>query len=344
MLSVRVAGAWLSTISGLGGYGPITVEHGLHGLDRASWSMDPDLQHPALHGNALVTIYDGGFPIGSGTLVEPGADGEYEVRGLWMQADGVPALAADGSITTTLNEAIDQAILRGDVWWTRGMSFSAEPFGEPTGETTLGSLLDSFCAAMGTRWRVFPPGVATHGVDEVAPRWRVPHAVAGRGLTPAEDEFYTHLAGRYVEAVTGQYRTEMVGSAEAAAQFGRRTRLVDLTKMGPITQALANEVLVGMLLRSGARMGWGEGLELGHGQITTLGSTPADLAQVQAGHVVRLDGVADVSRPGTFRPYTDILIERSRYTDGEQRISLTPQGYAPRSYEDILQAAIEGAA
>lgn len=340
MLSVRIAGHRLAALAP---HGPVTVEYGEHGSELASWSMDPNFRHPALRGNAPVAVWDGGLCIWIGTLVEPGSDGEYTARGLWRQAEGVYPMNVAGDLTTNIDDALVGGIVRLELDWALRGSISAADWGtEATGNMTLAQLLDGYAAENALRWWIAPDRGINMTADPGGPQWIVPHAVAGRGLTPAEDEFFTHLVGRYLDT-GGLYKTETVGSAEASDVFGRRSALVDLTDAGNITSTRASEILTGMLLKSGARMGWGEGLELTHGQITTLGGTPAALNQIQSLQMVRLAGTVDTSRPHLFRTFTDIVLRSVRYTDGSQTISATPFGYAPRNMADALEIAIGAA-
>lgn len=337
MLSLKVGGQWLSTI---GSYGNVVVEFGLHGSEAAEWEMSPNTTHPIIRGNKPVQIFDGGICIWSGTLVEPGNDGQYSARGLWRQAESTPALNSSGDYTTFPNDAIAQAAVRGDITWTGTVAGVDAAWATANGELTLAQLLDGYCAEQALRWVVGPTGVVRTLVDPTTPSWHVPHVASGRGMSPAEDEFVTHLVGRYLVG-SGTFDAETVGSATAASVFGRRTARVDLTPVGIITAARANAILTGMFLLSGARMGWGEGLELSYGQITTPGGVPATLAQVQAGQMVRLNGVVDTSRPNLLTSSIDIVIASSHYVEAEDRISLTPISYAPRTLSDILTIAVE---
>lgn len=339
MLSAKINGQWLSTI---GAYSPITVEYGPHGSEAASWEMNADLRHTYLRGNVAVDIYDGGICIWSGTLIEPSSDGKYRAKGAWHDAEGLYPMDGSGNLTTNIDLALFHSIItRAELNWTQLASISnVEWASSATTDMTLADLFDRYAAENALRWWVTPQRAIAFGADPTTPLWLVPHAVAGRGLTPAEDEFYTHLRGRYLDA-GGVYRTTEIGSADAAAVFGRRVQLIDLSELGNTTSTRANSVLTGMLLKSGARMGWGEGLELAHGQITTTGGTAAALNQITSLQMVRLAGTVDASRPYIFRGYTDIVLDTVRYTDGAQTISLTPMGYAPRTLGDALVEAAD---
>lgn len=338
MITAKVGGLWLGSI---GAHGPFTVEYGPHGFDSASWQMDENLRHPLLRGNVTVDVFDGGLRIGSCKMVEPTTAGQFSALGICHQAERNYALGQLEGITSIPFDAVQWAVNRGDIDWAgpdSSVPFAA-PWGNPSEPMMLSDLLDGSAAELGMRWYVDVDKGCYMAADPVVPSWIVPHAVAGRGLTPAEDEFYTHLTGRYLNS-TGAFVSTTLGSQEAQDAFGRRVKLVDLSDLGNTTQSRANQVLSGMLLKSGARMGWGEGLELGYGQITTPGGMPAPLNQIRSRQMVRLAGTIDTSRPAQVRAYTDIVLDRVRYTDGAQTISLTPFGYAARNFDEVLELAL----
>lgn len=336
MLSLRIAGQPFRE------HGPITVEYGPHGCEAAAWQMEPLRRHPLVRGRARVDVYDGGLPIWAGTLDEPGSDGMHTAKGLWHQAETIPALDAALAFSTVPNTAIDAAISRGEVSWTRPSSLSTAAWAPNATELTLAALLDGYAAENALRWWVDGTAAVRMAAEPTVPMWHVPHAVAGRGLTPAEDEFATHLVGRFLNAATNTYLSATVGSASAASHFGRRTVQVDLSPMGGIDSTRATSVLNGMFLRAGARMGWAEPLELAYGQITTPGGSLAPLNQIQSMQMVRLAGTVDTSRANMLKGYQDVVLATSRYTDGSGVIRLSPLGYAPRNLREVLTLAVAG--
>ncbi len=342
MLTARIAGHPLTTLGPRARHSRITVEYGPHGSERSSWEMDTRFNHPLMRGNALVEIYDGGFCIWCGTLVEPGADGQYSARGIWHQAEGLYPMDGGDNLTTNIDVALYHSIItRGELDWSQPMSISNVEWASEPSEMKLSDLFDRYAAENALRWWVTPAREIRFGADPTTPQWLVPHAVAGRGLAPAEDEFYTHLTGRYLDSATNTYKPVTVGSTEAADVFGRRKVLVDLTDLGPTDAARGSSVLQGMLLKSGARMGYGEGLEVALGQITTTGGTAAALNQITSLLMVRLAGVVDTSRPHLLRSYTDIVLETVKYTDGSRTITATPFGYAARTAGDAWELVME---
>lgn len=336
MLTVRVAGVWLRTV---GPFAGLEFTHEWpHGSSEAKWSMPEDTTDPKLRGGSLVEIFDGGMRIWLGSLNQPGTTGEFVASGAWTEARGVYALDGSGNATNTPDTAIDQAISRGAVSWTRPASLSAAAWGTPGEPMELDRLLDEAMAGLGKRWYVDADGAVRATTDPTTPTYHVPQGVAGNGLTLAEDAYFSHLIGRFIVS-GGTFQTVTVGNADAAARWGRKEGLVDLTPMGVITAPTATTQLTNRLALSGARMGYAEGLELGHGQITTPGGVPVALTMPRAGEMVRLMGVTDETWPTGALPVTDIVIAKSTYREGSGVVQLEPMGLPPRTLTDVLGAA-----
>jgi hypothetical protein len=178
-------------------------------------------------------------------------------------------------------------------------------------------------------------GAVRAAADPASPTYLIPRVAAGRGLTLAEDDYYSHITGTFF--VTGPaYDTVTVGSTAAANRWDYREARVDLTDMGVITSGTATTELNNRLALTGARMGFAESLTVSYGDITTPGGTPVALSMPRAGEMVRLVGVTDITRPAANLPYTDIVIGRSTYTDGATTTTLSPVGLAARNLEDVL--------
>lgn len=336
MRTVRVGGVWLHSMKG-SGYADLTWQHTWpHGSDELTWRMRPGFEHPALTAGKLVELFDGGIRIWRGLHTEPASDGEFAAKGSWAEASGVLALDGSGNATNIPDTAIDQAISRGAVSWTRPVSLSAASWGTAAEPMRLFDLLDQAMDGLGLRWYVDADGAVRAAADPTTLSWYVPHAVAGRSLTLAEDAYYSHLVGSYFSAGP-VWATVTVGDAAAAARWGRKEALVDLTPMGVIVAGTATTELNNRLALSGARMGFAEDLVLGAGQLTTAGGRSVALSMAQAGQMVRLMGVTDRTRVAAS-PVTDVVIAKSRYVDGAPTVQLTPMGKAPRTIEEVLLA------
>lgn len=337
MLHPRIGGVWLSSI---GTWTDLTFSHiWPRGSEEASFRMERRAFDPAISkGGGLFELYDGGQRIFRGRMAEPGGDGTFVANGSWTEAEGVLAIDGSGNSTNIPNTAIDAAISRGAVTWTRPASLSAVAWGaasttasEPIG---LIELLDKSMAGLGLRWYVDPDGAVRSAADPTVPTYSVPQVVAGQGPTLAEDAYYSHLIGRYFTA-SATYATVTVGDANAATRWGRQEAFVDLTPMGVISGGTATTQVTNRLALSGARLGFADNLQFGYGEITNTGGVPVELTQPRAGQLVRLQGVTDRTRVAGA-PVLDIVIARSVYTDGASTVQLVPQGKAPRDLNEIL--------
>lgn len=334
MLAARVGGTWLRTI---GPYTDLTMSHVWpHGSEQLSWRMSPTFRHSLLErGGLLVEGFDTGQRIWRGRLAQPATDGQFTASGSWSEAAGVLAIDGSGNATNVPDTAIDAAISRGAVSWTRPASVSSAAWGTASEPMRLVDLLDQAMAGLGIRWYVNADGEARALADPTTPAFVIPQVATGQGLTLADDDYYSHLTGTYL-AAGPVFVTVTVGDAAAATRWGRREALVDLTDMGVITAPTATAQLNARLALTGARLQFAESLQVGYGQITTTGGTPVALSTPRAGQMVRLVGVTDNSRPGGNLPYTDIVIGRSAYTDGEATATLSPVNLASRNLEELL--------
>jgi hypothetical protein len=336
MLHPRIGGTWLRAI---GGWSDLTMSHAWpHGSDQLSLTMSAGTSHPALVRGALVQCYDGGVCVWCGRLGQPGENGSVSAVGLWDEANSVYALDGSGNATNVPDTAIDAAIARGAVTWTRPASLSAASWGTAGEPMLLVELLDKAMAGLNLRWWVDATGVVQAAADTTTPAYYVPSAAAAYGPTLVDDNYFSHLIGRYLVS-TGPdvYATVTAGDTAAAARWGRREAPVDLTPMGVISGATALLQVQRRLLLTGARLGFGESLNLGYGQITTPGGTPVALTMPRAGEMVRLLGVRN---PATAAPYYDIVIGRSSYKDGDATVQLSPVELSARNLSDVLQVAV----
>jgi hypothetical protein len=351
MRSVRVNGTWLTQIAG---WSDLRYTHEWpRGCSETSWSMSPNVYHSSLFNGALVEVFDGGQRVWRGRLSEPPSDGAYAANGSWAEASDVLALDGSGNATKVPDTAIDAAISRGAVTWTRPSTLSSASWGTAAvaseAPMPLLDLLDQAMASLGKRWWVDPDGAIRASADPTTPIYYVPQAAAGRGLTLADDAYFSHITGRYFSA-SATWATVTVGDDAAASKWRRKEAWVDLSGMGVISSGTATADLNNRLALSGARMGFGENLNLGYGQVTTPGGAVVPLNMLRAtgrrteypfalgssgGISIRLMGVYDRTRV-TGNPYTDITIAKSEFTEGASTVLLTPQGKAPRDLNEIL--------
>lgn len=336
-LHPKIEGVWARQIAS---FGEVKIEHAWpHGNASASWAFPAGTSHRALHAGATVEIFDGGVRVWKGILQEPGLDGSMSARGLWTEGKDALALNGSGASTTYVSDAVDAAKTRGALTWGSHSLPFVPVDSDNKGIFSVAGLLDEWAAKDGKRWGLDPNGNVLAYADPTTPSWHVPHAAAGRGLTPADDDFATDLYGVYL--VAGEERAIVtVGDSAARTAYGRRVeRTVDLTNLGPMSAAQATATLQNTLNLSAARLRFADGLDLQHGQITTPGGAPAPLSQVRAGQVVRLHGVKDPRGVNGIVNYTDVLIGKSAFDTSTQTLSIAPVDAAPRGFGDALETS-----
>lgn len=337
---LRIAGLWASSIAPWGGLEWATKITG--GMDEITWAMDTDtlFRHPALRPDALVEIFDGPSRIGAGLMVEPDvASGSFTATGLYRAAEHYLCLDGSDLGTSIPNVAIDAAIARGLPWKRRDSFYASRhtPEGDNAveGSNNLASLLDGVADGVSAYWRIDEDGYVTGGVAATTPTWHLPAGLTDLGL--AEDEYASDLYSRRL-ATGGTFAIDSRGDAAARAAFGRREAAVDLTSLAVINSAKAEGILDGMLAKGRARPAFTESVEVSSQQLLTAGGVPGDLSMVQAGQVVRSHGFYDDIAYLSGRTYLDWLIGETKYEDGSDVITLSPQGLAPRDLAAVLAA------
>lgn len=337
---LRIRGTWANAIAPWGDLEWGTKAQG--GMDSISWSMDTDtsFRHPALRTDSLVEIFDGASRIGAGYMDEPDvAGGTFSAVGLYRAAEHYLCLNAMGNGSSIPDESIDQAIARG-LPWKRRESFSSARFtpdgaADTSGLNYLHTLLDGYADEASTFWFLDGDGYVHNAAAETAPTWVLPPGITDLGVS--EDDYASDLYGRYL-ASGGSILPVNRGDAAARDAFGRREAPVDLTSLAVITSAKAQAILAGLLAKGRARPAFTQSVDVSSDQLLTVGGVKADLSMVRAGQVVRSHGFFDDIAYLQGRNYLDWLIGETKYADGSDVITLSPQGLAPRDLAAVLAA------
>lgn len=320
-----------------GPWGGLTYTTCLQGSDTATWQMDR--MYRRLRGRQSVRIYDATQPIWSGILSAPAAgDTQYSAQGLWKEAYNYRAIDVGGAPTPIPDDAIDGAIARG-LPWTRTMSFNT---GTPTamsadlqGEVpSLGDLLDTWCDRFNRYWMVNGSGEVVFYFRPTTPDVII---VPDQPLNPADDEYATTLYGIRKTSGGVKIMVPPVTDADAAARWGAKEDVVDLTDYGNMTEPVATDVLTGVLAKRRARLGFSSGLTLTPDRITTSGGHQAYLPVVRAGMLARELVQWDDTRDLNGRTYRDFLIAGTTYSTTDPAFQIIPEGLAPRDFTSVLR-------
>ena len=225
MIGVRVNGV---PVKSLGYVGDLVWSHQWPGgCWEASWSMAGLAKNVAsgiLKRGARVVISVGGFPVWQGVLSQPGAALEdFTATGLSREAERFLALDGTGAATYDPSVAIPQAVTNGLPWiYDTGTAPTGIPNDSPE---YLSQLLDVSATAASRRWGVGADGRFFSVADPTTPTL---HAIPGSGVMgQADDDYATHLFGRYVSAMSG---TPPVPSAWGLATATTDPACADVSK------------------------------------------------------------------------------------------------------------------
>lgn len=338
MAEVRANGVWLSAVAHVS---DVTWSsrwgEGASGCFEASWNMDlgPNGTPPFLRRGALVEIFSGGVRVWVGQLSEPDRGDGWELHAVGLSRLGNDFLAS----SSTPNAAVDAAITRG-LPWKRTTSLSST---SSLAATRLGDHLTRWATSVTKRWGVFADGEVIARADPTVPTWALTPGVGIMGV--ADDQFVTSIEATYVSAVSGTppqpsaYGFATVGADPVTiARFGVREERLDLTPLGLIDSSTATNIAKGRLALGGARMGWTNAITATRDDLSHIGGSPVDLAQMKAGDMLRIYGVLDAHGNLTVGASVDVVLGEVKYSDGESSIYLAPVGLVDRDFQSVLAA------
>lgn len=317
------------------------------GCQQASWEMDLPLRatHPALTPGRRVEVWDGATRPFAGVLTEPGRGEPWQLaaKGLGRVGSDFLCLTGTGVTSSIPDTVIDAAVARG-LPWRRYDSLSTSPYSSSSSTADLNrvdALLDACMAEQQKTWAVWGDGLVTAAPDPTSPKWVLTPGSAVMGT--ADDEFATHVYGRYVTGVSPygeptSWATAVAGDDAAAARWGRREYPLDLTALGVMTAPRASLLAAGRLAQAGSRIGFISAIEASTTTLTHVGGAPANLSQVRGGDMLRIFGILDSLGNMAVMGAVDIVIGQTDYEAGAPTIKISPVGLVPRSLADVLAA------
>lgn len=345
---------WLAQIGPYGSWGDLSYTtrwgDGASGMFEASFTMTlpPGFSDPLLRRGTLVELMDGPYRVGSPFIMtEPavgsGLEDPWQITctGVGREVEGENSFyAADGSgnATTVPTTAVDQAITDG--WRIGGRDASVtstSPAALATSENlnTVGELLSAAAQAAGKRWLVKQDNLLYFVADPTTPTWQVTPGVAALGV--ADDDYASTVKGRYLDSTTGTYLTRTATNAPTAAQYGVRQYMLDFTDRGAVSSSTAQGWTDQTLALLKGRLGWTNGLTLTSNQLLSMGGVPAELSMVEAGQMLRINGIYNDLLAYNGQMWLDIIIGETRYTDGAESIQVNPLGLAARDLAAIIE-------
>lgn len=285
--------------------------------------------HRALRKAAPFQILYGTQPVYTGRVTEfDRQTGELHAKGLGLWLYDTLALDSVGASTRDIGTALTEAIASGRWDGSNPYDVDGVTEGDADGNPiSIGALLDQFCEQTGQWWGTDALGHPRFYVTPTEPTWTVNPDSAVFGETTEDSP--TFLAGRYDDG-TPPFKTAFAGTAGTGTEAAE-----DLTDRGVLTQAQAEAILEGMLVRRPGQA-WVNPADLTADQITTVGGTPAFLPTVIAGGLMRSFG-AGYLEVGSLSLTT--MIGKTTLTAGSSSIRVEPLNTAPRTLRAVIAAA-----
>lgn len=336
---IRLGGPGGIPVSALAPVGDLEVTHEWpEGGTALTFSvlLPPTERPPQIVEQATCDLMIGARPVWPGHLSEVNwATGQITAKGAITDGDSTPCLDATGKTTTIPDAAIDSAITRDEVTWTRPASISAAAYGA-AGETaalnSLTSMLVAYQTEADKRIYVDPQRALRMGSDPTVPGY---YLLPGTPeLSWATEAQATRLIGRYQSTTAGALANVTVTAAGAKPPYV--VKLIDLTKRGVLTSTRANAVLAGILrdVTSGA---WAGGIPVSRHQI----AGEPDLAEVAEaigrGEMFRKLGQRDPRAGRVPVGFIDFVCGQSVWRPADDVITLTPVGTVARDWASVLE-------
>lgn len=217
-----------------------------------------------------------------------------------------------------------------------GTSVTASGFDNPG---SVADLLNLTAEQSGKRWGVFADGFITQPADPTTPDYIVVAVDTPGGRTV--DDYATHLYAQFTDSTLGWLNLVAATSNPTSnGTFGRYERIVDLTPMGPITPAAAQQVLAGMLSNVGPRAAFTDSVAVQSGALLSPGGVPVRLSTVRAGRMVRFIGCVPDPAFGelAYTTSVDVVIGQVDYDTVSDTLRLQPVGMKARDLRAVLTA------
>lgn len=258
-------------------------------------------------------------------------EGTVTAEGVAREGDKPAPLDGSGVLTLIPDTAVDAAISRSAVSWSRPASLSTTAVASDTSGTyeSVNALLGAWAQQTATadeRLFVDSRRRLLAGNDPTAPTYTL---LPGSGeLNWASESQATRVLGRWKDAA-GTMST-------ASAGTGSDELLVDLTPRGAMTATQAANVCASILLALSSG-GWDGSITVSGDQFAASGVHPAKAAEdCGRGAMFRLLGQRD-PRPGRVPVgYLDFIAERGEYRSTDDTVTITPRGMVARDLTTIL--------
>lgn len=331
-------------MSAVGPWGDLQWSTDERGCKDASWgiSLPRGRRTSRLYRGALVEVSLGPEVLWSGVLDEPDwPGGEMRAKGLSYMAEGFLARDGLGAPTSTPSVAVDRAI---DEGWpvTRGDSIPTAAFtAEADGSNTVGALLESQADQLGQFWSVRADRVLRMEVADAAMTWHITPGVVDLGN--ASDEYASAIHITFLNP-GGLVTFTTRSNAAALARFGPKEVSLDLTSLGNITLAQAEDYGDGLLAKGAGRLGWTSAIEVTADELLSAGGVRAVLPAVRSLQGVRIHALYDDLQYLDGRTYLEVNIGSTSYVAESGVLTIGPLGSVAQTLSEAISELTERSA
>jgi hypothetical protein len=207
-----------------------------------------------------------------------------------------------------------------------------------TGTTTAATNFNASASTVQTRIRtlggVFSTAVVTlMGISD----WLV-EIDLGDGDLGVDDNSLTGGTNPGI-SITKEHGHRIVKAEDtaAAAKFGVRQVVIDLTPLGPITDVAAQAYIDGRFALIGGRMGWATQVELNTKNLMRINGAWGSPGHPRAGDMLMIPGIIDARSGATTRGSIQWVMQQVEITEGDKPTAVvTPLGFVLRDYDGAI--------
>lgn len=246
----------------------------------ASWQMqmDPQTDHSALAPGRRIHVPVGAGKGWAGILGNPrrGDVWSFNAQGVPWEAKNYNAVASGNGLS--LDAVVDAAIVRG-LPWSRPSALPVLTDGsQQDGTSKVADVLNTVCDAKGKLWNVDRAGQVTAASRPTSANYLLLANDTAGGRTVIG--FVTDVHITYWDSTS--WATTTILRSASSRPYGRFEDVLDITDLGPIAVAQAQDHGDNWLAKRAPRLRFTQAFSVAYGQLLTLGGTAVDLATVEA--------------------------------------------------------------
>lgn len=345
--TIRVGGIFLERYAAIGALEDSTIwrTEGYSGDYEASWTWAAaaDFDATWLRTGSVVEILESGRVVWAGNLAQPEPGEPWQMRAYGSGAQTRQYRCPDPA-ASNINASILAAQNAGMGWGTGRNDFTTGGYTLAAGliPIMLDTALDRLAAAQGKVWWV-SRGVGSLRAEATAVSWVLD--TGGVYLGTTDEELVNDLVGFYVTTADAEGNatdwalTGTVTSAVSIAKHTRHQAVLDLTALGVLFPATANQIVVDRFAQLGARMAWTTAFEVNDLNTRDAFNGVRDAMSVRAGDRLRLLGLTDMRSGSTYRTATEITAGKVTRRHTERTVTVEPVGFKARDFAGALAAA-----